>query len=167
MKRIMIIGCCGAGKSTLARALHQKTGIELIYLDQLYWLPNYHRPATTEWIDVVEKVAAKAEWILDGNYAGTMDIRLDRADTIVFLDRSRWICLYRTIIRSIRYFARTRPDMAAGCKERFNWPLLKYIFFYNDCSRPALMGKLEKAALEKPVYVLRSNREVHEFLVNL
>jgi len=98
----MIIGCCGSGKSTLARALHEKTDLPLIYLDQHYWLPNWRESTKEVWEVKVRGLTAGEQWIIDGNYSGTMNIRLARADTIVYLDFPTWKCLYRVIKRIVK-----------------------------------------------------------------
>ncbi|MEL7122101.1 MAG: adenylate kinase, partial [Bacteroidota bacterium] len=136
MKRIMIIGCGGAGKSTLARQLHEKTGLPLIHLDKHYWLPNWVESDKKAWKQKVQQFAHEEDWIIDGNYGGTMDIRLERATTVIFLDRSRWLCLYRVMMRLLKNKGQTRMDMGAGCKERFNWEFMSYVFHYNETRRP-------------------------------
>lgn len=76
----MIIGCCGAGKSTLARKLHAVAGLELIHLDRQYWKSGWIETEPEEWGEKVAGLVAKPNWIIDGNYGGTMDIRIKRAD---------------------------------------------------------------------------------------
>jgi adenylate kinase family enzyme len=73
-QKIMIIGCCGAGKSTLTRKLHDKTKLPLVHLDELYWQSGWVEPATREWEQAVIKTSNNEAWIMDGNYGGTMDI---------------------------------------------------------------------------------------------
>ena len=164
MKRVMLIGCCGAGKSTLGRSLSARTGLELIYLDQHYWRPAYQTPLPEEWAAQVAALAKQESWILDGNYTGTMDLRLARADTIIFLDRSRWLCLYRILRRTFRHYGRTRADMAAGCPERLNWPFLRYVYHYNQRQRPQILRKLAQVRGDQKVFILRSNRAINSLL---
>ncbi|MGB3801933.1 MAG: hypothetical protein WA952_19090 [Lewinella sp.] len=167
MKRIMIIGCGGAGKSTLAQQLHAITGIPLIHLDRHYYQPDWAAPKMKEWEATVATLAARDKWIMDGNYGGTMDLRFERADTIIFLDRSRWRCLYRVIKRLVASYGRTRPDMGAGCRERFNWGFIVYVFRYNSTRRPALLNRLADLADYKEVYRLRNDKGVNAFLRGL
>ena len=88
MKRVMVIGCGGAGKSTFSKKLGQLTGLEVIHLDQYYWKPNWEESDKEEWNQLATQLATKPSWIMDGNYGGTMDIRIARADTIIYLDFS-------------------------------------------------------------------------------
>lgn len=162
--KIMIIGSCGAGKSTLAQQLHQKTGIKLIHLDQEYFYPNWQEPTTENWSKTVQQLIQNEDWIIDGNYGGTMDMRLNVADKIIFLDRSRWLCLFRVIKRIILNYGKSRSDCAEGCKERFDWKFLVYTFHFNDIKRPKIFERLSKLPLTKEIIILKSNKEVKEFL---
>ncbi len=167
MQRIMIIGCAGAGKSTLARALHQRLDLNLIHLDKAYWRPGWVESPTGEWEENMHEFAKGDNWIIDGNYSGTMEIRLARADTIIFLDRSRWTCLWRSIRRILHYYGSTRPDMTEGCPERFDWRFLLYVFFFNHTRRPALLKRLNRIRPDQQFLHLRSNREVAIFLAGI
>lgn len=160
----MIIGSCGAGKSTLSRQLHQKTGIELIHLDQAYWKPNWIETEPDIWDNTVRELVKKESWIIDGNYGGTMDIRLQTADTIIFLDRSRWLCLYRVLKRIIMNYGKPRADMNEGCNERFDWGFLIYVFHFYDIKRPQILKRLSKLPATKQIYVLKSNEAMQTFL---
>lgn len=163
----MIIGCCGAGKSTLGKRLRQKTGLELIHLDQKYFSPNWVEPSPEVWADRVAEMAKKDNWIIDGNYGGTMDIRLEAADTILFLDRSRWLCLYRVIKRIILNYGKKRSDSAAGCPERFEWAFLVYTFRFYDVKRPEILKRLEVLPKSKKIIVLKSDKATESFLKEL
>lgn len=167
MKRIMIIGCGGAGKSTLARELGDLLQLPLVHLDKAYWRPNWLERDKQEWEQIVTKLADQDQWILDGNYGGTMDIRLQRADTVVFLDRSRWLCVYRVLLRLWRTAGRTRPDMAEGCEERFSFAFLHYVFFYNNTRRPGILKKLHQLSSKQTVFRLRTQREINHFIASL
>ncbi len=160
----MIIGCGGAGKSTLARKLEEMLGLPLVHLDQAYWKPNWEDRDKEEWGQIVTQLADQKEWILDGNYGGTMDIRLQRADTVLFLDRPRWLCVYHVLKRWWQTRGRTRPDMAPGCEERFSFPFLHYVFYYNQTRRPGILKKLEKLSSKQTVFRLRTQREIDHFI---
>lgn len=167
MNRIMIIGCGGAGKSTLSLKLHEITGIELIHLDQYYWKPSWVETSKAEWEGIVRQLSNKQQWIIDGNYGGTMDMRLQKADTIIFLDRTKWLCLFRVLKRLVLNYGRTRADMRAGCKERFNWEFMRYVYNYNKTRRPKILEKLNALKASKEVVLIRSNREMDNYLREL
>lgn len=164
MKRVMIIGNCGSGKSTLAFALHAKLGLELIHLDQHYWKPNWQETPKPEWEEKVAKLAAKESWIIDGNYGSSMNTRIQRADTIIYLNYPTLKCLYRVIQRIRKYHGQVRPDMPEGCRERFDIDFLHFVAVYNITRRKSTLAKLEKAKVDKDVFVLSSDEEVREFL---
>ncbi len=160
----MIIGNGGAGKSTLARKLHQITGLPLIHMDQHFWQANWVDRDRLEWKAFVEEQTEREEWIMDGNYGGTMDIRLKKADTIIFLDRPNWLCIWRIIKRRLIYTGRTRPDMAEGCKERLTWAFVKYVFSYHKTRKPGILAKLATVKESQEVYILRNNKQIRNFL---
>ena len=93
MKKIIVIGCPGSGKSTFSRALHKKTGIPLFHLDMLYWNADKTVVEKNVFLDRLSDVINKEEWIIDGNYASTMEQRMMACDTVIFLDYSLDICL--------------------------------------------------------------------------
>lgn len=111
MKKIILIGSGGAGKSTLARLLGEKLNIKVYHLDRLFWKPGWVVVQREEQRKVQYKLINQPKWIIDGNYRGTMDIRLHAADTIIFLDLHRMICVYRAFKRMLKYRNKTRPDM--------------------------------------------------------
>ena len=161
-KRIIIIGSSGGGKSTLARQLGDITGLPVIHLDKEHWNPGWVETPKDIWQEKVKELLKGEQWIIDGNYGGTMKIRAEAADTIIYLDFNRFICLYRVIKRRLQNHGRTRPDMCEGCKEKIDFEFLKWVWTY-----PKKKPKVEKllAILEgKNIIVLRSKKEVDGFL---
>jgi len=167
MNRIMIIGCCGAGKSTLSRKLHKITGLELIHLDQHYWKPNWVETHKAEWEKIVTNLSEKPNWIIDGNYGGTMNIRFERADTIIYLDYPTIKNLWRITKRILKYHGQVRPDMPEGCKERFDLAFYHYVATYNLVRRKSLMNKMEKLKEEKRILIFKNDKEADVFLKEL
>ena len=167
MKRIMVIGCCGAGKSTFSKALHEKTQIPLFQLDQYYWKPNWTETPPEEWKQTVTELAQKDKWIIDGNYGGTMDIRLKRADTVIYLDVSTATAIFRMLKRTIKYYGETRPDMPEKCPERFDWPFFNYVLNFNKTRKQKILDKIHGQADSKAIYILQSNKAIQGFFENI
>jgi adenylate kinase family enzyme len=143
VERILVLGSPGAGKSTLATALAERTGLPLHHLDQLYWQPGWIEPDPVEWRATLDHVLDQSRWIIDGNYGGTLGARLARADTVIDLDLPAWRCLARVIGRVRAHRGRVRPDMAAGCPERHSWEFLLYIARFPFASRRRLDQRLD------------------------
>ena len=167
MKRVLVIGCCGAGKSTFSRKLQALLKVELLHLDQYYWKPDWQEPEQAEWTAMVNDLASRPSWIMDGNYGGTMDLRIKRADTIIYLDYRTTTCLWRITKRTLKYRGRVRPDMPAGCKERFDLDFYHYVATYNLNRREGVLDKLDKVKGAKNICVLKNDAAAEAFLGKL
>ena len=166
MKKVLVIGSGGAGKSTFAKRLGDALKIEVIHLDQIYWKPNWVKTEKDEWEEIVKKLTARESWIMDGNFGGTREMRIRACDTIIFLDIPRRVCLYRILKRVAIYHGKTRPDMAVGCVEKFDPEFILWVWNYPNRSRRVVLDQLERFA-EKNSIVLRSTREADVFLQSL
>jgi adenylate kinase family enzyme len=162
MERVLVLGSPGAGKSTFARRLSGRTGLPLIHLDRHFWRSGWAEPPPAEWRRQVEELARQPRWIMDGDYSRTLDIRLPRADTAFLLDTPRWLNISRVLWRVVRGYGRTRPDLADGCPERFDWEFLRYVWSYPQKLRPRIAAMLE--AYHGEVVTLRSRREIENYL---
>ena len=167
MKKIILIGSGGAGKSTLARQLGAALQIEVIHLDALFWKPNWTPVQREKQVEIQKELVNKEEWIIDGNYGGTIDIRLQAADTIIFLDIPRTICVYRAFKRMIQYRNKTRPDMGKDCNERLDINFLKWIWQYPKTKRPDIVKKLEGLSTEKQIIILQTPKQIQQFIENI
>lgn len=167
MKRIAVVGSAGSGKSTVARHVGAITGLEVVHLDSLYWRPGWVATPEEEWRQTVAVVAARDSWIIDGNYGRSMAIRLDRADTIVFMDFPRLTCVWRVFKRWLMYRGKTRPDLAPGCPERLDWEFVKWVWGYRHRSRPSVLERIERRSAGSEVFVLRTQVEVDRLLDGL
>jgi adenylate kinase family enzyme len=167
MKKILVIGSGGAGKSTFAKRLGKILDIEVIPLDSVYWHPGWVEPPKPEWRKTVERLIAQDRWIMDGNYSGTLDVRFAACDTVIFLDMGRMVCLWRVFKRAMKYRNQTRPDMAAGCPERLNWKFAYWIWSYRKSTRPKIVKKLEEESAGKEIIWLRTAAEAEQFLSEL
>jgi adenylate kinase family enzyme len=147
MERILVLGPCGAGKSTLALRLGKQLDLPVIHLDQHYWRPGWREPEPGDWAAQVEELIARPRWIMDGNYGGTLPIRLARADGAIFLDYPRRVFFSRMLWRSLSRFGRMRPDMAPGCAERLDWEFIRYTWRYRVDVLPRHLGRIEAAGV--------------------
>jgi adenylate kinase family enzyme len=142
MQRILVIGPCGAGKSTLARALGAKLGLPIFHMDQLNWKPGWKESSKDEILERLSSIVATDRWVIDGNYGGTLAERLERADTVLYLDYPIRLCVARLFRRIWMYRGETRPDMTEGCPERFDLGFLFYLLQWRSGPGPRTEAKL-------------------------
>jgi adenylate kinase family enzyme len=88
MRRVLIVGCSGAGRSTFARALSERAGLPLIHLDAQYWQPGWREPWSGRVAHQGQGACRGGRLVIDGNYTATMAPRFARADTMIFIDLS-------------------------------------------------------------------------------
>jgi adenylate kinase family enzyme len=167
MRRVLVIGAGGAGKSTFARRLAERAGLPLIHLDRHFWRPGWVETPKDEWRRKVEELCAGESWVIDGNYSGTLEVRLAACDTIIFLDLPRAVCVWRVLKRVLSYREGSRPDMAEGCHERLDLQFLVWVWTYPKRRRARILARLDDVAGEKQVIRLRSNDEVERFLAGV
>lgn len=163
MKRIAIIGSCGAGKSTLAKSLGQKLALPVIHLDSYYWGSGWLETPQNDWIVIHQKLLKSDRLIIDGNYGSTMDSRLEAGDTIIRLDFPPNLCLWRIIKRYLQYRGNVRDDMADGCRERLTCEFLLYVYNYPKKQRPSILSILNKHQNSKKI-ILKNPNQVKTFL---
>ena len=164
MKRVLVIGPGGAGKSTFARRLGEVLNLEVTHLDRAYWRSGWTKPAAEDWQQTVTELARRDSWIMDGNFGGTLELRVKHCDTIIFLDMSRPLCLWRVVKRRLTYRNRSRPDMTEGCHEKLDLDFILWVWNYSRRSRPRVVRLLNEVTGDKRVIWLRSPREAERFL---
>ncbi|UFJ39511.1 AAA family ATPase [Brevibacillus humidisoli] len=135
----------------------------MIHLDSFYWKPGWQATPREEWEEIVTKLAEQDEWIIDGNYSQTLDVRLDKSDTVIFFDFPRSLCLYRVVKRRIQYHGKTRADMAEGCSEKIDWEFLQWIWNFRKKKRPAILQKLKAVQDGKTVVIFRHPQEAEQY----
>ena len=167
MKRVMVIGGSGAGKSTFARKLSAVTSLPVVHLDQLNWEPNWIQTAPDKAAARGRHAVAQDEWIIEGNYSITFAERIARADTIIFLDYPARTRVWRVLVRMLKYRGQTRPDLAKDCPERIDLTFLPWVWGYSKRGgRRRALKILDNYKNRKQTMRLASNRDVEGFLRN-
>ena len=161
MKKIIVIGCPGSGKSTFSKKLHQIIGAPLFHLDMMYWNPDRTTVDKTIFHNRLIEAMAQPEWIIDGNYGATMELRLQNCDTVFFLDYPVKVCLDG--IRSRKGMPRSDMPWFEGEHEQSDEEFIAFIRNYNQDNRPKVVDLLEKYA-HKEIFVLRGRLDAERFL---
>ena len=164
MRRILVIGNSGGGKSTLARRLGEKLGLPVIHLDVLFWKPGWVESDRDDYLTRVMAALAVPVWICDGQFTSSFHLRMPMADTIVWIDQPRALCLIRAIWRAVTYRGGGRPDMAEGCQEKIDLEFYRYIWTFNREKAPELEAALTTHGAHARIFRLKSDREIARFL---
>ena len=164
MERIAIIGCGGAGKSTLARELGHALALPVHHLDCMFWKPGWKEVDRTAFVLEQQTVIATPRWIIDGNYGVGRDLRFARADTVIFMDLPTLTCLWSIVARYFRYRHQSRPAMTEGNRERLSFDFLRWIWSYRKESRPTILEELGRLSESKNVVILASRRAIRRYL---
>lgn len=163
-KRIMIIGSPGSGKSTFSRKLSDITGLPLIHLDKEFWNSGWIETPKDEWIKKQKSLVSGDQWIIEGNYGGTIGIRVEKADTIICFQLSRVICLFRYFKRVITNLNKVRPYMPDGCNEKIDFDFMKYIWNF-----PEISGKINNNIIEnnrdKQLIIFKKRKDAGDFIM--
>lgn len=166
--RILVIGCSGTGKSTLAQAIASLRQLTYVSMDRdIFWLPGWKSRPRAEAISRIEQAVAGPRWIMDGNSPGTLPLRLPRAEIVLWLRPPRHVALRGVFSRWLRYRGRSRPEMAAGCPERLDWKFLHYIWTFERNEVPQFQEMLLRHGGNVPVVTLKSHRDGAELLARL
>ena len=158
MKKVIVIGCPGSGKSTVSRALHDKTGIPLYHLDMMYWNADKSTVEKSVFLELLSAVLEKDEWIIDGNYGATMELRMAASDTVIFLDYPLNVCLNGIKER----FGKPRSDMP-WIETEEDSEFIEFIKNYNEQQKPKVLELLKKYG-DKNIIILKSREQVDAFL---
>jgi len=166
-QRVLVDGMMGSGKSTFARALAARTGLPVIHLDVHYWKPGWARPSDVEWRERQRALLASEAWIVDGNYNESLDLRLERAETFVFLDTPWWLCASRAFVRGLRVPIGEIPE---GCENSVKrrlcdeWGGIGRIWRHRRSEPEYARFEVLRHGTDTTVHVLRSRREASAFL---
>lgn len=152
MRRVVVLGRGGSGKSTLSRRLGAVTGLPVVELDDLYWDESSNPLTHAEWSDRQMEVACQEAWIMDGDL-GPHDVlapRLARADTVVIVDTPLAVCVWRAMRRG-----RQRIDFWA------------WVLRWGSTYRPQILAAVDRHAADAELVTLSRAREVERFLAGL
>lgn len=160
----MIAGCSGSGKSTFARQLATVIDLPLIHLDREYWQPGWVEPSKEWWRSKVSELVKREQWIMDGNYSGTWDLRLPEADLVIYLCYPLWLILWRATKRQLSFRGTVRPDMAPGCPERFNWAFYHFVARCYFTRKQNHLRRLENLGGNPEVLIFRRPSHLERWL---
>jgi adenylate kinase family enzyme len=167
-KRILIFGPSGAGKSTLARRVGARLGLPVVHLDAINWNPGWVQTERERFRERVAEAASRETWVMDGNYTTHLDLRLPRAEAVIWLDLPRHVYFPRAVWRTIRNYGRARDDIGPGCPERFDLAFFRdWVWTYPVHSRARHAELLANLPAGIRGIILRSPGEVAEFTRNL
>lgn len=167
MKRVMIVGQPGAGKTWLARRMGAITGLPVHHMDRIHFLPGWVERPRGDKIALARAVEEQDIWIFEGGLSATYDTRLRRCDTLVVLDVPLWRRSWRILWRTLRSYGRNRPEMPEGCPERFRPEFWQWVWRTRHIGRASHQALAENAGRGVDVYLLRSRGEVRHYLDDL
>lgn len=162
IKKIIIIGCSGAGKSTFARKLRDITGLPLYYLDMLWHKPDKTNVSSEEFDTRLLEIIETDTWIIDGNYGRTLEIRLRACDTVFLLDYPVDICLAGVQSR----IGEIREDMP-WVENEFDEEFKQWILGFSENEMPAVYELLNKYKYEKNIIIFKSRKDSEDYLNSL
>ncbi|REF00528.1 AAA family ATPase [Thermomonospora umbrina] len=165
MQRIAIMGCGGSGKTTIGRQLADLLGTHITHLDAIYYDDQWNKMDAEKFAAVQEELVAADRWVIDGNYAGTLPIRLKRADTVIFLDLPALTCLWGIAQRRWRYRGGQHDN--TGVYDRITWGFIKYVWGYRKDMAPRVRAMLAEHASHADVRIVTSRRAANALLADL
>lgn len=166
--KIAILGYSGSGKSTCAKQLAQFYNILVLYLDQIYFLPNWVERDRKEAIQVVINFMNQENWILDGNYPSfVQEERVQKADLILYFNFPRITCLIGVIRRYLANLHQTRESMAAGCEEKLDLEFIKWVLYDGRIKETRQRYKQICDQYRHKTHIFTSHKQVAKFLASL
>jgi adenylate kinase family enzyme len=162
MERVAIVGCGGSGKSYVARELGRLLNLPVTHMDAVYF-DNRWNPLPMERFETVQReLVAAPRWVIDGNYISTVQVRLEAADTVVFMDLPTHVCLWGILSRQLRHGSGQNDQN--GVYNRINHDVLRYVLGYRRKMRPRVLAKIDQHASGARVIALTGRRQTRRFL---
>jgi adenylate kinase family enzyme len=165
MKRVAVVGCPGAGKTVFCRELAKKNSLPVVHLDTYYLdesKPYYYARDRKAWLNKIKELVAKNKWIIDGNFGSTFKQRFARADTIIFLDYPRYLCVWRILKRRFEFRNKRRQEVPEDWQEKIDYEFLRYVWKFNRVSRPKVIDALSDIKAE--AIILKNPGEAARYL---
>lgn len=169
MQRVLVMGSSGSGKSTFARGLANLTGLPFVSLDALYWQPGWQPAEPDVFGPRVAEAADAPRWVMDGNYvsSGAGELRRQRADTVIWFDLPRYVCMTGIMKRVIGSYGQVRPEMAPGCPERIDLEFIRYVWTYRHQQRPKLLEYFEGLRADQDLICFNSRKQADGYLAGV
>jgi adenylate kinase family enzyme len=167
MRRILVVGSPGAGKSTFARRLAERLQLPVIHLDLHYWHSGWRPSEVPEWRERVAALVAGPQWIIEGNYSNSYDLRMPRADALIWLDYPRRTCMRRVLLRILKDYGRNRPDLPPGCPEQFDSEFIRFVWNFPAKNRPHIVEGIERYGGHLRVTRFDHDRDAERFLASV
>lgn len=161
-RRILVLGSSGSGKTTFSIQLARILKLPLIHLDGRFWQAGWVSTPQPEWRLKVAELIHQESWIMDGTYESTLELRLSAADSVIVLERSRLVCLWRVLKRKLLTDDQRRPDAPAG--QKLDLAFLRYVWRYPRDSRPIIQSCLQAHGMDKVCITIRKPREMTQLL---
>lgn len=162
MERVAIVGCAGSGKSYVARELGRLLDLPVIHLDAVYFDDQWNPLPMERFGAVQRELVAAPRWAVDGNHNSTIHVRLEAADTVVFMDLPTHVCLWGILSRQLRR-GRGQNDQN-GVYNRITGDVLGYLLGYRRKMRPRVLAKIDWHAGDAQLITLTSRRHARRFL---
>jgi adenylate kinase family enzyme len=163
-RRVMIIGSPGSDKTTLGKILADRLALPFFELQREYWKPGWVRPEANAWARRVSELAAGDEWVISGTFPSTMDLRVLRADWIVWIDISGIVCLSRKLRQMMGRGPTQSAEVAPGCPRRVDFRLLRFTWTFPTMVAPGIAAMIARERRNRSIFILRSQADREEFL---
>jgi adenylate kinase family enzyme len=159
------MGCGGSGKTTIGGQLAGQLGTQITHLDAIYYDDQWNKMDADKFAAAQEELVAAQTWVIDGNYAGTLPIRLKRADTVIFLDLPALTCLWGIAQRRWRYRGGQHDN--TGVYDRITWGFVKYVWGYRKDMALRVRALIAEHAAHADVRIVTSRRAANRLLADL
>ncbi|MEX5962408.1 hypothetical protein [Mammaliicoccus sciuri] len=164
MKKIVILGSSGSGKSYLSKKLSKELNIEVYHLDNLMRKSDWSPFSYNEKYRIQELILENDSWIIEGNYTNILDKSFEEADTIIFLNINKFKCIFNVIKRTITYRNKDRSDKPTKSIDKFSLHLLKWTWDFDKNEKPLILKKVQRFSKMKQIIILKSTKNTNNFI---